>query len=166
MGDLLATVDGKSTTVAAVLRQAAHPRRVVQIGDFLITNNHRVMHKGQWAKPITLPGARWVESATEIFNFITDDHAPFIAEGIIAASIGTDCVGAYDPNKALHCLWNSPHIVALFRLHPKWPEIEFEGSDAFLAALSDEKLAEAHLGQLRGTVAAAAPMVMLRAGGA
>lgn len=146
VGDRVSTREGcSSAAVIAVLHMEPSERELVKVGDLLITNRHPVLQDGRWVKPITLPGAVWVRSAQDLYNFVIEDQLPFEVEGVTAASVGTACHGLFNPSNKRHCVWNSERVVNILMHHNSWPNIEVGVDDPLFAALCDENLIEEYL---------------------
>eukprot|EP01047_Picozoa_sp_COSAG01_P023536 COSAG01_NODE_1427_length_10336_cov_12.761207_3_plen_994_part_00 len=134
-----------ATTVMARLTQSAQPRKLIKIGDLMISAVHRIVYDGQWIEPPFHPGAEVVVTEEVLYNFVVDGCLPIVANNICVSTIGTYCEGSHDFQWPTHALWGSQKIVDILRQHMSWPEIHFGKQDNLIAVLKDSKFAEEYL---------------------
>lgn len=143
IGDVLATPLSPSfgaTVQARTIQASGGRKKLVQIGDLVISQPHLVLDGGQWVKPIEVEGAKLVSADVALYNFVTEPvGSSILIEDVVASTLGTHCVGAHDPvRKPMHKLWGSHAIVGFFQQHPTWPNVMLESDDAFLNILKNE----------------------------
>lgn len=133
---------GVTTIVGHTIQLEGKPRPLLLLDDsLLISKMHRIQWNGVWIRPECYPNAKEVYLSCELHNFVTDNCAPILVNGIVVSTIGTFCEGTHDLDKANHRLWASPLIVDVYKEHPNWPVIILQDNDTFLRAIKNKSFA-------------------------
>lgn len=136
--------DGHAVVRGTVLSVGCTARPVVRIGQLYLSENHPVRIDGQWMPPLQAPKSQSIRSSMNLYNFVVDNRAAIVVEGVVAASVGTTCPGLehtwpdYDLDAPSNRLWQSEAAVWYFAQHPLWPRVTLRESDGYVAAMNQD----------------------------
>ena len=152
VGDKVCAIDdnGKRTTAEVlghiIQEKDSRCRDLIQIGDMLISEMHRIQHKGCWMRPVEYPEAVKVHQPCELHNFVVRNSLPIVVNDIVVSTIGTYCNGLHDMRKPKHKLWASQRIVNVFQSHPQWPLVVLKArEDNFLSVVKSSAFSEEYV---------------------